>query len=142
MERSADVLAAGLLEVSDPSLSNKFFIRQVCILRSIPISISWRLKLWTFYNLKHTSFLSSLLIIERISANSVCFLIPFFLKLLSDSFFLQHWIDEVDSLQDSAIKQKPIWESYNPRYGKDKKSSGKKKKGNLYRTYGTRVIPV
>lgn len=81
MERSADVLAAGLLEASDPSLSNKFFIRQ-------------------------------------------------------------HWIDEVDSLQDSAIKLKPIWESYNPRYGKDKKSSGKKKKGNLYRTYGTRVIPV
>ncbi|RWW58925.1 hypothetical protein BHE74_00034170 [Ensete ventricosum] len=28
MERSADVLAAGLLEVSDPSLSSKFFIRQ------------------------------------------------------------------------------------------------------------------
>ncbi|KAG6483974.1 hypothetical protein ZIOFF_060767 [Zingiber officinale] len=81
MERSADVLAAGLLEVSDPSLSNKFFIRQ-------------------------------------------------------------HWIDEVDSSQDSAIKQKPIWESYNPRHGKDKKSTGKKKKGNLYRTYGTRVIPV
>lgn len=29
MERSADVLAAGLLEVSDPSLSSKFFLRQV-----------------------------------------------------------------------------------------------------------------
>lgn len=28
MERSADVLAAGLLEVADPSLSNKFFLRQ------------------------------------------------------------------------------------------------------------------
>ncbi|MFS7901474.1 hypothetical protein Hanom_Chr01g00000091 [Helianthus anomalus] len=28
MDRSADVLAAGLLEVSDPSLSNKFFMRQ------------------------------------------------------------------------------------------------------------------
>ncbi|KAJ9559366.1 hypothetical protein OSB04_013980 [Centaurea solstitialis] len=28
MERSADVLAAGLLEVSDPSLSDKFFLRQ------------------------------------------------------------------------------------------------------------------
>lgn len=40
MERSADVLAAGLLEASDPSLSNKFFIRQVCILTCIPISIS------------------------------------------------------------------------------------------------------
>lgn len=30
MERSADVLAAGLLEVADPSLSSKFFLRQVC----------------------------------------------------------------------------------------------------------------
>lgn len=28
MERSTDVLAAGLLEVADPSLSNKFFLRQ------------------------------------------------------------------------------------------------------------------
>lgn len=28
MERSADVLAAGLLEVADPSLSSKFFFRQ------------------------------------------------------------------------------------------------------------------
>ncbi|KAM4116599.1 hypothetical protein ACB094_02G062600 [Castanea mollissima] len=28
MERSADVLAAGLLEVADPSLSNKYFLRQ------------------------------------------------------------------------------------------------------------------
>ncbi|XP_022938328.1 uncharacterized protein LOC111444453 isoform X3 [Cucurbita moschata] len=31
MERSADVLAAGLLEVADPSLSDKFFLRQVSI---------------------------------------------------------------------------------------------------------------
>lgn len=30
MERSADVLAAGLLEVADPQLSSKFFLRQVC----------------------------------------------------------------------------------------------------------------
>lgn len=29
MERSADVLAAGLLEVADPSLSSRFFLRQV-----------------------------------------------------------------------------------------------------------------
>ena len=29
MERSADVLAAGLLEVADPSLSSKYFLRQV-----------------------------------------------------------------------------------------------------------------
>ena len=31
MERSADVLAAGLLEMADPSLSNKFFLRQVSL---------------------------------------------------------------------------------------------------------------
>lgn len=31
MERSADVLAAGLLEVADPSLSSKFYIRQVSL---------------------------------------------------------------------------------------------------------------
>ena len=29
MERSTDVLAAGLLDVSDPELSNKYFLRQV-----------------------------------------------------------------------------------------------------------------
>lgn len=31
MERSADVLAAGLLDVADPSLSNQFFLRQVIL---------------------------------------------------------------------------------------------------------------
>lgn len=31
MERSADVLAAGLVELADPSLSSKFFLRQVCL---------------------------------------------------------------------------------------------------------------
>lgn len=51
-------------------------------------------------------------------------------------------MDEADSSQDSMIKHKPIWESYIPKHGRDKKSSGKKKQGNLYRTYGTRVIPV
>lgn len=35
MERSADVLAAGLLEVADPSLSSKFFLRQVCFTTTI-----------------------------------------------------------------------------------------------------------
>ncbi|OAY77295.1 hypothetical protein ACMD2_01701 [Ananas comosus] len=81
MERSADVLAAGLLEVADPSLSSKFFLRQ-------------------------------------------------------------HWMDESDDSQDSIIKNRPIWESYMPKSDRDKKRSGKKKQGNLYRTYGTRVIPV
>ncbi|KAK8938511.1 hypothetical protein KSP39_PZI011277 [Platanthera zijinensis] len=79
MERSADVLAAGLLEVADPSLSSKFF--------------------------------------------------------------QQHWVDESE-VQDSIIKHKPLWESYYPERRKDKKRSGKKKHGNLYKTYGTRVVPV
>jgi hypothetical protein len=30
MERSADVMSAGLLEVADPSLSSRFFLKQVC----------------------------------------------------------------------------------------------------------------
>ena len=30
MERSADVLSAGLLQVADPSLSSRFFLKQVC----------------------------------------------------------------------------------------------------------------
>lgn len=81
MERSADVLAAGLLEVSDPSLSSKFFLRQ-------------------------------------------------------------NWMDESDNSQDSIIKHKPLWESYLPQRAKDKRRSEKKKQGNLYKTYGTRVIPV
>ncbi|KAK1387481.1 Pleiotropic drug resistance protein 3 [Heracleum sosnowskyi] len=80
MERSADVLAAGLLEVSDPSLSSKFFLRQ-------------------------------------------------------------HWADENDGSSDSVLKHKPLWATYNPKRGKDKKKK-KPKQGELYRTYGTRVIPV
>jgi hypothetical protein len=35
MERSADVLAAGLLEVADPALSSTFFLRQVTTLWSM-----------------------------------------------------------------------------------------------------------
>ncbi|OWM88046.1 uncharacterized protein LOC116208657 [Punica granatum] len=80
MERSADVLAAGLLEVADPSLSNKFFLRQ-------------------------------------------------------------NWMDESDESTDSILKHKPIWATYDPKVGKDKKKR-KKNQGDLYRTYGTRVIPV
>ncbi|XP_027115880.2 uncharacterized protein [Coffea arabica] len=81
MERSADVLAAGLLEVSDPSLSSKFFLRQ-------------------------------------------------------------NWVDQSDSSSDSLLKHKPIWATYG-QWGKDKKRRKEmKKQGDLYRTYGTRVIPV
>lgn len=81
MERSADVLAAGLLEVADPAGSSKFFLRQ-------------------------------------------------------------HWMDESDSSEDSIIKHKPLWATYYSTYGKKKKQNEKKKQGNVYRTYGTRVIPV
>lgn len=35
MERSTDVLAAGLLDVSDPGLSNKYFLRQVNLINYI-----------------------------------------------------------------------------------------------------------
>ncbi|KAF2938931.1 hypothetical protein DAI22_03g153900 [Oryza sativa Japonica Group] len=80
MERSADVLSAGLLEVANPSLSSRFFLKQ-------------------------------------------------------------HWLNEQDDTHDS-IKHKPIWESYMPRNKKEKRGTGKKKHGDLYRTYGTRVIPV
>lgn len=80
MERSADVLAAGLLEVSDPSLSSKFFLRQ-------------------------------------------------------------HWADETDGSSDSILKHKPLWATYNPKRGKDKKKK-RAKQGDVYRTYGTRVVPV
>ncbi|ERN03143.1 hypothetical protein AMTR_s00003p00101050 [Amborella trichopoda] len=80
MERSADVLAAGLLDVSDPTLSSKFFLRQ-------------------------------------------------------------HWMDETDDGQDSIIKHRPLWATHSPTYAKEKKMA-RKKQGNLYRTYGTRVIPV
>ncbi|XP_030539845.2 uncharacterized protein LOC115747721 [Rhodamnia argentea] len=81
MERSTDVLAAGLLEVADPSLSNKFFLRQ-------------------------------------------------------------DWMGESDDSSDSILKHKPLWATYNTKIGKDKKKGVKKKKGDLHRTYGTRVIPV
>lgn len=49
-------------------------------------------------------------------------------------------MDESSDSQDSIIKHKPLWASYG--YGKDKKKGEKKKRGNLYRTYGTRVVPV
>ncbi|OVA16754.1 hypothetical protein BVC80_1543g209 [Macleaya cordata] len=81
MERSGDVLAAGLLEVADPSLSSKFFLRQ-------------------------------------------------------------HWMDQSDGSSDSIIKHRPLWATYSPKRRKEKKRDREKKPGDLYRTYGTRVIPV
>lgn len=48
-----------------------------------------------------------------------------------------------DSVEDSIIKQKQLWESYLPKSEKKKRRLEKKKQGNdLFRTYGTRVIPV
>lgn len=79
MERSADMLAAGLLEVADPSLSDKFFLRQ-------------------------------------------------------------HWMDESNGSTDSILKHKPLWATYGSKFVKKRKVE--KKQGDLYRTYGTRVIPV
>ncbi|KAG2263384.1 hypothetical protein Bca52824_070463 [Brassica carinata] len=81
MERSTDVLAAGLLDVSDPELSNKYFLRQ-------------------------------------------------------------SWEDESEGSSDSIVKHKPLWSSYSSKLLKGKKKKAVKKKGDLYRTYGTRVIPV
>ncbi|CAA7388263.1 unnamed protein product [Spirodela intermedia] len=80
MERSADVLAHGLLEAADPSASSKYFLRQT-------------------------------------------------------------WLEDSDSPKDSIIEHRSLWESYSMRLGSSQKK-GKKKKGNLYRTYGTRVVPV
>lgn len=51
MERSADVLAAGLLEVADPSLSSKFFLRQVSwklLHFSLPYRMSEAKYFWPF----------------------------------------------------------------------------------------------
>lgn len=83
MERSADVLAAGLLEVADPSLSSKFFLRQ-----------DWK-----------------------------------------------NWMDEADGSGDSILKHKPLWAFHDTKRTKQMKKTAQKR-GDLYRTYGTRVIPV
>ncbi|KHF99716.1 Capsid [Gossypium arboreum] len=55
MERSADVLAAGLLEMADPSLSNKFFLRQQHWMDESENSTDSVLKhkpIWASYNSK------------------------------------------------------------------------------------------
>lgn len=120
MERSADVLAAGLLEVADPSVSSKFFLRQVCLL-CIYLDIIVDLADKCFF---HPSKASNLLLVFHISP-------PF-----------QDWMDESDGSEDSIIKHKPLWATYYSTYGKKKTQNEKKKQGNVYRTYGTRVIPV
>ncbi|CAK8563795.1 unnamed protein product [Lathyrus sativus] len=56
MERSADVLAAGLLEMADPSLSSKYFFRQNWMDESEAStdSILKHKPIWSSYNLKHS----------------------------------------------------------------------------------------
>ncbi|XP_078444256.1 uncharacterized protein LOC144713534 [Wolffia australiana] len=59
----------------------------------------------------------------------------------SSKYFLrQTWLEEYDKSEDSPIKHRPLWESYSMRHGSTLKKT--KKEGNLYRTYGTRVVPV
>lgn len=55
MERSADVLSAGLLELADPSLSSKYFLRQSWMDESEEStdSILKHKPLWASYNSKH-----------------------------------------------------------------------------------------
>ncbi|KAM5568717.1 hypothetical protein ABKV19_016314 [Rosa sericea] len=61
---------------------------------------------------------------------------------LSSKFFLrQHWNDEPDGASDSILKHKPLWSTYDKKGGKKKKKK-ERKQGDLYPTYGTRVIPV
>lgn len=54
MERSADVLSAGLLEVADPSLSSKYFLRQHWMDESegSTDSVLKHKPLWASYNSK------------------------------------------------------------------------------------------
>lgn len=109
MARSTDVLAAGLLDVSDPGLSNKYFLRQVNLINFI-----WK-------------FLSQVLA---------------FLMAMIPNIFTQSWGDESEGSSDSIVKHKPLWSAYSSKRQKGKKKTVVKKKGDLYRTYGTRVIPV
>lgn len=109
MERSTDVLAAGLLDVSDPGLSNKYFLRQVNLIKFI------------------CKFLSQVLFHFMEKFPYIC---------------TQSWDDESEGSGDSIVKHKPLWSSYSSKLQKGKKKKAVKKKGDLYRTYGTRVIPV
>ena len=50
-------------------------------------------------------------------------------------------MDDVDDANDSILKHKPLCATYNSRRGK-KKRTIVKKEGDVYRTYGTKVILV
>lgn len=50
-------------------------------------------------------------------------------------------MDEYDGTSDSILKHKPLWATYDSKRGKNRMKIARKD-GDLYRTYGTRVIPV
>lgn len=50
-------------------------------------------------------------------------------------------MDETDVSNDSVLKHKPLWATYQSKIGKKVKKT-EKKQGDLHRTYGTRVLPV
>ena len=50
-------------------------------------------------------------------------------------------MDDSDGTTDSVLKHKPLWATYDSKLGKKRKKM-LKNQGGLYRTYGTRVIPV
>ncbi|XP_050372530.1 uncharacterized protein LOC126790362 [Argentina anserina] len=61
---------------------------------------------------------------------------------LSSKFFnRQHWNDQSDGASDSMLKHKPVGSAHDKKGGKKKKKV-ERKQGDLFRTYGTRVIPV
>lgn len=77
-------------------------------------------------------------------ASATCVLSSISLSFFSFFFFwlqMQTWLEDSDSPKDSIIEHRSLWESYSMRLGSNQKK-GKKKRGSLYRTYGTRVVPV
>lgn len=136
MERSADVLAAGLLEVSDPTLSSKFFLRQV----SFTIHGTVRGSCW----LTISKIIPSAHAFFNLNGNCCNLLFPISPSTCSWTLVSsQTWMEDSDGTDDSILKHKPLWASYGSKRQKDiAKRSGKKKQGDLYRTYGTRVVPV
>lgn len=50
-------------------------------------------------------------------------------------------MDDTEGSSDSVLKHKPLWATYDSKLRKKKRKTVKNV-GGLYRTYGTRVIPV
>lgn len=51
-------------------------------------------------------------------------------------------MDDTEGTGDSILKHKPLWATYGSKRQKDKRKKEKRKQGDLFRTYGTRVVPV